>query len=229
MLNETVKQETLKNILNLAIENTDYLYVLDKDILKLKNEYADDVLDHIKNKNLLKKWITSEFSDELFESNNNFYNDILFAVNAVLFKKLDYVYTTNTVNKKEYLVKIFKEEDLYYLYLLELALEGTIEFEIKEEVDEDKNKYLLIKFNFMNYYYLTPEIFILNETYETNLSYISNDTPHKIIEIYTGSTEKELNGVHIYFNKNFISENSKQISELLLTFLNQFSEYKATY
>lgn len=214
------KKDIIKEIINIAVESNDYIYVLDKDFDKLKNEYSDLLLDYIGNMDLLEEGLSNGFSNDFFEENDDLYSQIINAVEKILYENLRYTPVVDDYKEGTFWIKEFNEEDEYYLYLIELALESGVDFDIST-IKEDKIKYIKIEFNFIDKYKLTPEIFIVDESFKNNTPHISDDVSRKIIEVYTGSINETSDVLLIYFDEEFMSDNAEKIITLLIELLNK--------
>lgn len=220
LITNEFRKDILREIINIAVESNDYIYVLDKDFDKLKNEYSDLLLDYIGNIDLLKEGLSNGFSNDFFEENDDLYSQIINAVEKILYENLCYTPVVDDYKEGTFWIKEFNEEDEYYLYLIELALESGVNFNISK-IKEDNRQYTKIEFNFIDIHKLTPEIFIVDESFKNNTPHISDDVSRKIIEVYTGSINETSDVLLIYFDGEFMSINSERIVTLLIELLNK--------
>ena len=220
LITNEFRKDILREIINIAVESNNYIYVLDKDFDKLKNEYSDLLLDYIGNMDLLEEGLKNNFSNDFFEKNDDLYSQIINSVEKILYENLYYTPVVDDYKEGTFWIKEFNKEDEYYLYLIELALESGVDFDIST-IKEDKIKYIKIEFDFIDKYKLTPEIFIVDESFKNNTPHISDDVSRKILEVYTGSINGTPDGLLIYFNEEFMSDNAEKIVTLLIELLNK--------
>lgn len=220
LITNEFRKDILREIINIAVESNDYIYVLDKDFDKLKNEYSDLLLDYIGNIDLLKEGLSNGFSNDFFEENDDLYSQIINSVEKILYENLCYTPVVDDYKEGTFWIKEFNKEDEYYLYLIELALESGVNFNISK-IKEDNRQYTKIEFNFIDIHKLTPEIFIVDESFKNNTPHISDDVSRKIIEVYTGSINETSDVLLIYFDGEFMSINSERIVTLLIELLNK--------
>lgn len=213
------KENLMKEIINIILENEAYSYILEKDIHELKYNYADFILDQINDTERLKEGIDNNFSNKFRADNLDLYWKIFSTIDKVLAENLNYT-KNNIIKNKDYIwTKKYKNEDEYYLYIIELASELAIDFNININENESCIK---ITFDFINNGKLTPNLFLIDESFNSNLRYISSKVPRKIIEIYSGSTNNNCNGLLIYSMGDFLSTNANNIINYLFLLLYEF-------